>query len=286
MIIPTKIVVPTDFSATAAKALKYALDLSNITGASILHYHVMIPVESPFIGNAAERAQINQNMQQQCLDQMQELLLKTASVEQLSRVDNFVGEAPLHPGILQFASEQGADAIVMGTLGAGGIREALIGSTATRVIKHAHIPVWLVPDEDFPDSVQQIVMAASYLPSTQLWLPQVAALSNLLHSGLTVVHFANTDEFSYNPTVARESFGRFTEACKNILPDQPVQYRLLESEGIIPALETLDQKFSFDLLVMIRQQKDFWEQLMEKSMTRHMACFTRRPLLLLNEQVN
>lgn len=51
---------------------------------------------------------------------------------------------PAHT-VLEHAAHLQADAIVMGTRGAGGLRAALLGSTARRVLEHADRPVWVVP---------------------------------------------------------------------------------------------------------------------------------------------
>lgn len=54
-----------------------------------------------------------------------------------------VGE-PAHT-IVAHARQLGADAIVMGTRGTGGVRAVLLGSTARRVLELADRPVWVVP---------------------------------------------------------------------------------------------------------------------------------------------
>ena len=47
--------------------------------------------------------------------------------------------------IVAHARQLGADAIVMGTRGAGGMRAALLGSTARHVLEVTDRPVWVVP---------------------------------------------------------------------------------------------------------------------------------------------
>ncbi len=46
--------------------------------------------------------------------------------------------------ITKFAAENGADLIVMGTLGKSGIDRILLGSTAEKVIRIAHCPVLVI----------------------------------------------------------------------------------------------------------------------------------------------
>jgi nucleotide-binding universal stress UspA family protein len=47
--------------------------------------------------------------------------------------------------VVEHAAHLGCDVIVVGTRGAGGLRAALLGSTARRVLEAADRPVWVVP---------------------------------------------------------------------------------------------------------------------------------------------
>ena len=68
--------------------------------------------------------------------------MREASVE----VEEVVVEAASpHEAILKVADERQVDLIVMGTHGQTGFARAVIGSVAGRVIRHAKLPVVLVP---------------------------------------------------------------------------------------------------------------------------------------------
>jgi nucleotide-binding universal stress UspA family protein len=49
--------------------------------------------------------------------------------------------------IVALAEELGADLIVMGSRGLGGVRRALMGSVSDSVVRHAHCPVLVVRPE-------------------------------------------------------------------------------------------------------------------------------------------
>ncbi len=48
---------------------------------------------------------------------------------------------------MRVAEETGADLVVMGSRGLGGIRRALMGSVSDSVVRHAHCPVLVVRNE-------------------------------------------------------------------------------------------------------------------------------------------
>jgi nucleotide-binding universal stress UspA family protein len=56
-----------------------------------------------------------------------------------------MGEVDLE--IVALAEELGADLIVMGSRGLGGVRRALMGSVSDSVVRHAHCPVLVVRPE-------------------------------------------------------------------------------------------------------------------------------------------
>lgn len=56
-----------------------------------------------------------------------------------------LGVGPIAQTIVEHAAAQGCEAIVAGTRGAGGLRAALLGSTARRVLELADRPVLVVP---------------------------------------------------------------------------------------------------------------------------------------------
>ena len=54
--------------------------------------------------------------------------------------------------IIFLAEQIGADLVVVGSRGLGGIRRALVGSVSDSVVRHAHCPVMMVRREDGQDT--------------------------------------------------------------------------------------------------------------------------------------
>ena len=50
--------------------------------------------------------------------------------------------------IVNLSEEVGADLIVMGSRGLGGVRRALMGSVSDSVVRHAHCPVFVVRTDE------------------------------------------------------------------------------------------------------------------------------------------
>ncbi len=144
MIVNT-ILVPTDFSADAEKALSTATELAKLFGARIvvLHaYHVDIPVVSPMAGGYALPQGFYEDLQCQATAQV-EKLAKEAAAEGIEATGIALQE-PAAVVIAEQAESLPADLIVMGTRGLTGLKHVVLGSVAERVVRTAPCPVLTV----------------------------------------------------------------------------------------------------------------------------------------------
>ena len=136
------IVVPTDFSETSARVLSVALDYASLLGGRIVLVHVH---DAPaYLGlDAGAVADVEKGMQQRIERELEEVAEQVrrrgVEVEQV----RLYGSSP--EAIAEFARRAGADLIVMGTHGRGGIKHALLGSMAEHVIPRSPCPVMVVP---------------------------------------------------------------------------------------------------------------------------------------------
>ncbi len=137
MAFPTKIVLATDGSKDAALAAQAAIDLTNQSGAELHVVHVghgsltLAPTE--YRAEAQER-----------LDEL---------VRGVEDAGGTVAGAHLRidthgtmedENIVGLAEELGADLIVIGSRGLGGMKRLLMGSVSESVMRHAHCPVLVV----------------------------------------------------------------------------------------------------------------------------------------------
>lgn len=98
--------------------------------------------------------------------------------------------------ILRASFTHEASLIVMGTRGLGGIRKALLGSTAERVLRAAAVPVLLVPEDETRTAattdptlaVKHVLAATDFGPSSRAAVRLAAGLAGELASDLVLLH--------------------------------------------------------------------------------------------------
>jgi universal stress protein A len=140
-----RILVPTDFSETADRALATAIELGRSLGAEVHVVHVFSPVVMlPPPLDMISLPSLLPNV----LPKMEEALeARAARVREAGltgTVELIEGTPPVE--IVRHATKVGAELIVVGTHGRSGLAHAVLGSVAERVLHRATCPVLVVPD--------------------------------------------------------------------------------------------------------------------------------------------
>jgi universal stress protein A len=140
------ILVPTDFSEDAKRALEMATGLAQTFGSRIvlLHtYHINLPLSPPgFVAPVI----LPEGFYVECRNQATfevERLAKEAAAQGLEVTGVAVEGAPW-TAVMDQVKALPADLIVMGTRGLTGIKHVALGSTAERVVRMATCPVLTV----------------------------------------------------------------------------------------------------------------------------------------------
>ena len=135
------ILLTTDFSETAKKALGPARTLARKFGAKILLVHVeedrLPPLVVEYMAVGVEE------MLDQQVDRANERLREFArhELDGFPDVELAVAVGTPHVEIVRLAGEKKVDLIVMSTHGRGLFSHAILGSTAERVLRRAPCPV-------------------------------------------------------------------------------------------------------------------------------------------------
>jgi nucleotide-binding universal stress UspA family protein len=147
-IFPTRILLATDGSEEAELAALRAVELADATDSELHVVHVgVVPI---FLKSYPGTLGYDRKLYEQIEEQSRVLLRKQSW--RVKAAGGTVAGAHLKMGavdleIVALAEELGADLIVMGSRGLGGVRRALMGSVSDSVVRHAHCPVLVVRPE-------------------------------------------------------------------------------------------------------------------------------------------
>jgi nucleotide-binding universal stress UspA family protein len=138
-----RILVPTDFSPPSQAALETAIELARRFGATLTLFHAHdLPAYVFPDGVMPVSPEILAELERSMLAELNRLAMRVRAAAVAAETRTGVGAHDVE--ILRCAEEIGADMIVMGTHGRTGIRHALLGSVAEKVVRRSRCPVLTV----------------------------------------------------------------------------------------------------------------------------------------------
>jgi nucleotide-binding universal stress UspA family protein len=138
-----KILVPVDGSAPSDAAVKLALRLAHDQDANLVFLHVSeVAKIAAMISSTAVCVDPSPALDAE-LAAGQDALSRAETNARTSAIpaESILVEGASADSIVKTAKRNGADLIVMGSHGRGGIQRALLGSVAEGVLRHSSVPV-------------------------------------------------------------------------------------------------------------------------------------------------
>ena len=153
-----KILFPTDFSKCAEQALAHAVFLAEKYGAEIHVLHVITIFEdqpSVVSNEIAETKEMVRKLEDIAEKQLNKIV-DSHSADDIKITTEVKRSLSAAPAILEYASENKIDLIVMGTHGRRGLGHLLLGSAAEEVVRLAPCPVFTIRELKEPKPVMQV----------------------------------------------------------------------------------------------------------------------------------
>jgi nucleotide-binding universal stress UspA family protein len=276
-----KILVPTDFSTCANNAVDFAVQSAKYfpIEVTLLHsFEMKGGVYTDYIGG-------NQEFNQVLLDEVHSKLaeLKRAIEETEGVVvKTHVSITPIIDAVLQATEELNIDFVIMGTLGAGAMKEKLWGSKTAAVIGKTKIPLIVIPFYYEWKKPEKLLLATNHFEKEPAILDFLFELADLY---MTQVHVAvMTDEDDDKAETFLEHI-RKTPKYEKMLKEQYKEETLTATHLFGKEFEETLQKHinenEIDILAMVTYQRGFWDRVFHPSMTKRMSYHTKIPLLVI-----
>ena len=140
-----KILVPVDFSEHSQKALRYALAFANQFDAEVTLVHIVEQMVYPGDWMYPPLAVTDFSTQKRG-----EMIQRLRALDAQSGVktQHVVRVGRAWQEVVEIAREQKADMIILATHGYTGLKHALLGSVAEKIVRHAPCPVLSVHPEE------------------------------------------------------------------------------------------------------------------------------------------
>lgn len=261
-----KILVPTDFSPNAQKALNYAIQLAKKMDGEIFLIHT---VESKLTEEDALNAQ----------DKLTE---RATSIQEISKVkvtERIFYGIPLY-SIEAAISEFNIDLVVMGTLGNAAFKGKIFGSKTASVIGKSPVPVLAIPLLGEWKVPNKILVAINRFDEKETLLLPAIKLSRLFSASLQVFIFTDTDDDYVEDYKEHEKkITLYRNQLKQTYKDIEIQAVHLAGKRFKENVQEWIVSNNIDIMVMLTHKKNIIESIFSGSMTKKMSYNIDIPLM-------
>lgn len=243
-----RILVPTDFSKESLYACKAAASIARKTNSEIVLLHLFDTpggvIDQYGSGGGSSGAQ--------AISYMKGIHLKFEKLASNSFFDGIklfeaVRSSSAHEGIIEESQKREIDLIVMGSQGATGIEEMLVGSNTEKVVRHSQIPVLVVKQDFELFDVRAIVFASDFGDESKITFPNVIEYASMFNAKIHLL-FVNTVSNFKSTKAIRDRIQNFIDSYNyddysvNIYSDKTIEEGILnfaaEHEADVIAINT------------------------------------------------
>ncbi|GAB1307892.1 universal stress protein [Urechidicola sp. KH5] len=191
-----KILVPIDFSEQAEYALKVAAKIAIETG-SELHLLHMLELPIDIIDPSNYGTSNNSPTTLLYLKRAQEKFEKIINRYYLKEVkkSRSVLFHETFEGIIEESKKQEVDLIVMGSKGASGFNEILVGSNTEKVVRSSNVPVLVIKNEIDDFKIDNLIFASDFSLENKTTFPNVVAFAKIFNAKVHLTKINTPQKF-------------------------------------------------------------------------------------------
>jgi nucleotide-binding universal stress UspA family protein len=261
-----KILIPTDFSPNADKALNYAVQLARRSGGEIFIVH---GIEAYNVEEAMKNAE----------EKMTALKKSISEAERLTVTTRIYSDSSVN-SILTAITEFKPGLVVMGTLGSSGIKEMIYGSRTGTIIGRSPVPVLAVPQLSEWAAPKKILMAVNEFNVKDKMTEPVFKLAAMYGAAVQLAIFTDTDDDYVEDFTEHEvKVAAFRDRLKEKYPHLEIHAVHLAGTRFRESLQNWIDNNGIDMLVMLTYKRNLIGSIFKSSMTKKMSYHTNIPML-------
>ncbi len=271
-----KILCPTDFSALAENAARYAWQLADVMQSELVLLNVVFPdtesLDMPTAVLSATRRKLDDA--EQLLAVAEEGLRKAGGEVKTTRWVEIGAAAPI---IAQVADREGVDLIVIGARGGGQSLHRLLGSNTLDVVKLSKAPVWIVPEYASFKPIETLLFATDLNKSAPFHLWEASQMLKPYGQIMRCVHVSRPGDEGGADLSLHDLEAFFTQRA----PGLQVSFHELADTDVANGIQDAAFSLNADLIAMIRPNRSWIERLLHHSETLSLARQAEIPLLVI-----
>ena len=274
-----KILFPTDFSNVANNAFVHALGLAKLVHGELVLLHTYeLPIMDSQFG-VQNYKEIYDSIELSNLDLFKEEIPKLRKIAQKNgleaiKMNPILKDGDLLHSIRETVKKENIDYVVMGTSGANGWIEKLLGTNTGEAITSLEVPVFCIPEGSKYSKIDTIGFTTRFREKDKVALQNVIKIAKAAKAIVKCL---------YVETVESDNSAAVYQEWETLFKDAPVQFFIIPGEDARETIEDFIISQEIDVLAMISYKRNFFQWLFTSSFTEEMAFVSTIPILALHE---
>lgn len=269
-----RIGVPTDFSDCANAASNLALQVAKKSEAELVFLHLEIEPSNPQ-HVPVEPANIIDHEMGQAKYKLSQLVKNAASLGINAKSELILTKG--QENIQDYIEPFGIDWLVMGSHGAKGIRERIIGSKTQHVVRNALVPSLVVKHEPSGSVFKNIVFASTFKEDATHALRVVTEFCTIFDCALHLL-FINMISHLVEEKVARQMMN---DAMKEHGPI-PFTSNITETNDKEFGIDQFAKSINADIIAVAMERQSTLGRLLSPGLAELLINHSRLPVLIIN----
>lgn len=277
------ILLPTDFSENSYNAIAYALHYFRDSKCNFYLLHVntldnLIVGDTAYIPSAEEIENIYTKPAKVKLDTLLNRIHKSFPSNKNHKFHTLTDYNFIIESIRKYVEEKKIDMIVMGTKGASGLKEFIIGSNSGDVITKVKCTTLIVPENAKYTSLKEVAFPTDFSLSYDLQtLEPITELLNKENAVLRILHITkknaklNSDQDSNK------------ELLEEFFEDREFSFHFLTNTKVEDAIQCFIESRDIDIIVMVAKNLNYFQHLLFHTRVEKISYHTDIPFLVLHE---
>lgn len=275
------ILIPTDFSKNAYDALYYATQLFSSESCQFIIMHSF----EDQVSGLTSRIDISKTeavvdelyaaAEARCEEVKHKLVLDNTSTNHTYKC--VVTSLALSRAINKLIVNEAVDFVIMGSKGATGARNILVGSNTLAMLrKIKNAPLLVVPQEIEFKPIEKIALATGFKRSfTGNELQPFLYMASLHRADVKILHVQKSEKMNDTQRA------NFHQLCTLLQPVKPENNWLPYEDDLYDAITSFLSKDAIDLLAMINYKHTLIARIFREATVKDIAKYTLVPFLVL-----
>lgn len=245
-----KILIPFDFSETAALSLEHAVFMAKLLKAEIVLLHIVETVTftsaiSHALSGFEKKIETTTNAK---LDEIAKEIHNHSGIS----VSIITEVGRIYKKIISVAKDIEADLIIMGTHGVSGYQRFNVGSNTSRVVEASPCPVISVQTHSKNIGFKKIVLPIDESPTSRQKVNHVIEMANHYNAHVIVVGLIN-----FNNEDAKRKFRIKVEQVEEFLAKFDISHesKIIQGDNLAKMTMSVSEEVDADLVVIMTEQE-------------------------------